>query len=66
LIVRYRSLPHWLGYGGFLVAALVALQASELFGLQLISVSASSSAMHIWLLAVGVVAILQGYRLDKV
>jgi Domain of unknown function (DUF4386) len=60
LIVTHQSLPKWLGYSGFCVAVLLGLQASELFGVQLMSVSASSSALHFWLLAVGIVALRQG------
>jgi hypothetical protein len=62
LIITHQSLPKWLGYSGFVVALLVGLQASELFGIQILSVSASSSALHFWLLAVGIVALRQGVQ----
>ncbi len=65
LIVRQGSLPKWLGIAGFVVALVVALQAAELLGVSLISVSVSSSALHFWLLAVGIIAVRQGLRESK-
>jgi hypothetical protein len=62
LIVTQQSLPKWLGFSGFLVAIVVALQAAELFGAPLISVSLSSSALHIWLLMLGIVALREGIK----
>jgi hypothetical protein len=62
LIVSQESLPKWLGYSGFIVALLLGSQVSELFGVQLISVSAASSALHFWLLAVGIIAVRQGFN----
>jgi len=62
LILRHGALPRWLGVTGLGVAALVALPAGELFGLTLASVSLTSSVLHLWLLAVGVVALLSGAR----
>ncbi len=61
LIVTQRSLPRWLGYSGFAVAAVVGFQAAELFGVSLISVSVSSTALHFWLLAVGIVVLKSGF-----
>jgi hypothetical protein len=62
IIIKNTSLPKILGYLGFPVALAVALPAAELFGLNLMSVSVSSSAMHFWLLAVGITALVQGLR----
>ena len=62
LILRYGGLPRWLGLAGLGVAVLVTLPAGELFGLDLASVSLTSSVLHLWLLAVGVVALAAGRR----
>jgi Domain of unknown function (DUF4386) len=61
IIVTNKSLPKILGYIGFLVAIIVALPAAELFGLNLMSVSAATSAMHFWLLAVGITGLVQAF-----
>jgi hypothetical protein len=53
IIVTNKSLPKILGILGFPVAIIVALPSAELFGFQLMSVTASTSAMHFWLLTVG-------------
>ncbi len=66
IIMTNKSLPKILGYIGVLVAIVVAMPAAELFGLNLISVSVSSSAMHFWLLAVGITALVQCARESKV
>ena len=62
IIVTNKSLPKILGYIGFVIAIVVALPAAELFGLNLMSVSTSTSAMHFWLLAVGITGLVQALR----
>lgn len=65
IIITNKSLPKILGYIGFIVAIVVALPAAELFGLNLMSVSTSTSVLHFWLLAVGVTALVQGVRMGS-
>lgn len=62
LILRHGALPRWLGWSGLAVALLVAMPAAELVGVSPVSVSVSSSVLHLWFLAVGVVALLQARR----
>jgi hypothetical protein len=61
IIVTHKSLPKILGFVGFIVAIVVALPAGELFGLNLMSVSTSTSVMHFWLLAVGITGLVQAF-----
>ena len=61
-ILRHAALPRWLGGSGLAVAALVIAPAGELVGLPPVSVTASTTALHLWLLAVGVVALVQARR----
>jgi hypothetical protein len=61
IIVTNKSLPKILGYVGFVVAIVVALPAGELFGLNLMSVSTSTSVLHFWLLAVGITGLVQAF-----
>jgi hypothetical protein len=65
IIISNKSLPKILGFLGFPVAIIVALPAGELFGLDLMSVSTSTSAMHFWLLAVGIAALVSAIRQPK-
>ncbi len=59
IIVSNKSLPRILGFAGFAVAIIVALPAAELFGYELISITLASSAMHFWLLALGLIGVVQ-------
>ncbi len=61
IIVTNKSMPKILGFVGFIVAIVVALPAAELFGLNLMSVSTSTSVMHFWLLAVGITGLVQAF-----
>lgn len=60
IIITNKSLPKFLGFIGFPVAIAVVLPAAQLFGLDLISVAGATTAMHLWLFAVGFTALVQG------
>lgn len=66
LIVTKKHLPPLLGYIGFVTAIIVALPACELFGFEGISIAMTTTAMHIWLLALGVIIIRQTWTKPKV
>ena len=62
LILAHGGLPRWLGATGLAVAVLVVLPAGELFGTPLASVTLTTTALHLWLLAVGACALRQAFR----
>ena len=62
LILRHGGLPRWLGLLAIPVGVVVMLPALEMFGISLISIMISTSAIHVWLMLVGATALWQALR----
>ena len=58
LMIRRGGVMRWVGLIGILVAVIVILPAFEMFGMDLISIIVSTSALHLWLMLIGAVTLI--------
>lgn len=62
LMIRRGGLMRWVGLIGVAVAVIVILPAFEMFGMDLISIIVSTTALHLWLMLIGALTVWSGLR----
>lgn len=62
LMIRRGGVMRWVGLIGILVAVIVILPAFEMFGMDLISIIVSTSALHLWLMLIGAVTLIGAFK----